>query len=110
VVAQFEEVALEQAQWVKQNAEMLHHEFVYLFIVHMVMKVDQHLQLTHQFQMNGIAQDVVGQLAEIKIIRHNLQKMNLTKHILLMSKKEEMTKMGMQFWQKQLKNYEAIVN
>jgi hypothetical protein len=110
VVAQYEEVALVQAQWVKQNAEMQHHEFVYLFIVRMVMKVDQHLQWMRQFLMSGIVQDVVGQLAEIKIIHHNLQKMNLTKLILHMLKKEEMTKMGMQFWQKQLKNYEAIVN
>jgi hypothetical protein len=41
---QSEEVALAQAQWEKQSAEMQHHEFVYLFTVHMVMKVDQHLQ------------------------------------------------------------------
>jgi hypothetical protein len=44
VEVQSEEVALVRAQWAKQSAEMQHHEFVYLFIAHTVMKVDQHLQ------------------------------------------------------------------
>jgi hypothetical protein len=41
---QSEEVALVQAQWVKQSAGMQHHEFGYLFTAHTVMKADQLLR------------------------------------------------------------------
>jgi hypothetical protein len=68
VVAQFEEVALEPAQWAKLSAVKLHHVFTYRFTVPPGTKPHQALRMMLNFQKSGIAQSVACQLELTKTI------------------------------------------
>jgi hypothetical protein len=68
VVAQFEEVASEPAQWAKLNVAKLHHVFTYRFTVPLDTRPHQALRMMLNFPKSGIAQSVACQLEPTKKI------------------------------------------